>query len=173
MKSALSRIKQLEQGRIALAARFIAVTANGLDGRHEPYVITSSARRLGVHHAPLLFGGEKWRLLVYECDKADGHCWVDVGEKARHLDKGGNAAPVIIGARTAGDRIVMRAKQQDFILTRPAAARNFEVQATNSRDLIGKSRDRITLLLPLAPDIFCRRLQRLGTKNVTLADFAG
>jgi hypothetical protein len=67
----------------------------------------------------------------------------------------------------------MGAKQQDFILTRPAAARNFEVQATNSRDLIGKSRDRITLLRPLAPDIFCSRLQRLGTKNVTLPDFAG
>src|SRR5208337_1918366 len=58
------------------------------------------------------------------------------------------------------------------MLTRAAAARNFEVQAANSRDLIGKSLDGIALLLPLALDIRCGGLQRLGTGNVTLADLA-
>ena len=64
-----------------------------------------------VHHASLLSGGEERRLLVYECDKPDSHRWRDGGETARHLEKGADAACIIVGAGAARDRIVVRADQ--------------------------------------------------------------
>ena len=120
---------------------------------HEPYVVFPPAGRLSIHHAPLLVTHEEWRLLVDECNEADGQCRLDAGEEARNLEKGRNAARVVIGARAAGDRVVVRADQKDFAITRAAAACDFEVQATNSRDVIGKPLDGIVLLLPFVLDV--------------------
>jgi hypothetical protein len=47
----------------------------------------------------------------------------------------------------------VRADQKDFTITCAAAARDFEVQATNSRDVIGKPLDGIALLLPFVLDV--------------------
>jgi hypothetical protein len=124
-------IKQIEQWRIALTARLAAVPPDGLDRRHEPYVVSPPAGRLSVHRAPLSASHEEWRLLVDECNEPDGQCRLDAGEETRDLEKGRDAARIIIGARAAGDRVVVRADQKDFTVTRAAAVRDFEVQATN------------------------------------------
>ncbi len=87
------------------------------------------------------------------CNEADGQCRLDAGEEARDLEKGRNAARVVIGARAAGDRVVVRADQKDFTITCAAASGDFEVQATNSRDVIGKPLDGIALLLPFVLDV--------------------
>jgi hypothetical protein len=71
-----------------------------------------------------------------------------------------------------GYRIVVRTKQEDFAPARASVPCNVEVQTANSRDLIGKPLDGIALLLPLVLDIRRGRLQRLRTKDVTLADLA-
>ena len=65
------------------------------------------------------------------------------------LEKGRDAARIIIGARAAGDRVVVRADQKDFTVTRAAAARDFEVQATNSRNVVGEPLDGIALTAPI------------------------
>src|ERR1700730_8412619 len=74
------RIEQIEQRRIALTARLIAIPPNGLDRRHQPYVVAPPARRLSVHHARLLPPREEWCLLVDERNEADGQHRLDAGE---------------------------------------------------------------------------------------------
>jgi hypothetical protein len=66
----------------------------------------------------------------------------------------------------------MRADQKDFALARAAASGDFEVQARNSRDVIGNPPDGIALLLPFVLDLRRSRLQRSGAENIALADLA-
>src|SRR5262249_45965398 len=121
------RIKESEQRRIVLAARRAAIPADRLDRGHESNVVSAPPRGLGIHHASLLVRREEWRLFVDEGNEAHGQCWIGAGKEARQLEKRRDAARIIVGARTAGDRIVMRSDQKNFTLARAAAARDFEV----------------------------------------------
>jgi hypothetical protein len=47
----------------------------------------------------------------------------------------------------------MRANQKNFALTHAAGARDFEVQARNSRDVIGKPPNGVALLFPFMLDV--------------------
>ncbi|MGH6935817.1 MAG: hypothetical protein ACRED2_06490, partial [Methylocella sp.] len=55
---------------------------------------------------------------------------------------------------------------------RAAASRDFEIQAANTRDVIGKPPDGIALLLPFMLDVSRGRLQCSRAENIALADRA-
>jgi hypothetical protein len=76
------------------------------------------------------------------------------------------AAHIVIGARAASDRIVVSTNQKDFALMPAADARDFEVQATNSRDVIGNPPEGVALLLPFVLDVRRSRLQRRRAENI-------
>jgi hypothetical protein len=98
---------------------------------------------------------------------------LEIGEKTRKLDKRGDSAPIVVGAWAARHSIVMCSNQQNLIIPRRSTPRDFEVEAASPREFVAGPFDSIALPRPLALHIFCRRLQRFETENVTLADFAG
>jgi hypothetical protein len=63
-------------------------------------------------------------LLVDEGDEAQGQFRMDRREEAGELEKGGDACPVVVRTRAAGDRVVMRAEEDDLTLPRIADARD-------------------------------------------------
>ncbi len=87
---------------------------------HEPYVVSPPAGRLSVRRAPppvgefMKNGGSS----LSECNQ---NRTVNAGSmlaKRREISRRAeDAARIIIGARAAGDRVVVRADQKDFTVS--------------------------------------------------------
>jgi len=105
--------------------------------------------------------------------KADGERRVKRQEYPGYFQKGGDAAGIVIGARTPHYRVIVRAEQHDFALTCMSLTRSDGVCAANSRNIVFKPLDGIAQGAPFVLDIGRRAPKRLRNENIPLADDPG
>ena len=166
-------IEPAEDRRVALAARLIAVIADGLQGDHEPDVVAPLAGGLRIDHAALIAAEKERRLLVDEGHETYGHGGGDPGEKARELQQGSHAAAIVVRAGTSPDAVVVGAQQQNLVGSMGPGTRHFEICAGDALRLVDLPRHLVALGLPDGLDVIGGRSQRSRAKDVALADLAG
>jgi hypothetical protein len=167
------RVEEAEQRRVVLTARLVAVASDGFQRRHKANIVAPAAGGFGIYHASLLACHEKRRLFVDEGDQADRQCRVDCLKHARYFQERGDPARVVVGARAADDRIIVRAEQQDFALPFPSVSACDEIRATKPGHVIIESINGVTEPCPFLLDICGGAAERLGDEHVALADVAG
>src|SRR6516225_5414885 len=166
-------IEKPEQRRVTLTAGFAAVAPDGLKRCHQPDVVTPTPGRLGIHHAPLLASPKKWRLFIDEGDKSDGERGLKRLEHSGYFQQRSNATGIVIGSRTANDRVIVRTQEQNLVATCAPLTCGDKVCAANSGDVVLEPLYAIAESAPFSVDIGCRTSKCLGIENIALANFFG
>src|SRR5262245_48554390 len=104
-------IEQIEQGRVALTARSIAVPAYGFQRHHQSNIVATMARCLCIDHAALLVAHEERRFLIYERDKANCHGGLDSDKSSGNFKQRSDTTCVIVCARASYDGVVVGSNQ--------------------------------------------------------------
>jgi hypothetical protein len=128
---------------------------------------------LAYRRLPHVAAEEKRRFLIHERDTAHGVPGRKRLKQEHRLEQRGDAAGVVVGPRTAGHRVVMRAQYDDFVRLNAAWQRRLDVRALDASHQIVLALHRAATHRPLPFDIVGSRVQRSRAEHVALADVSG
>src|SRR5205814_6528666 len=135
---AFARIEEAEPGRrIFLRSRRVRKIADRLQAYHSRDSIAPLLAALRINETPHLFRLKVGRLFVHERDEAQRLAAWFSGEAPSQRQQCCHAAPVIIRARAAKNRIVVRADHED--LRRRSSNLDFDVMTCASAQLVANA----------------------------------